>query len=191
MTMHKRLATTAAVAILAATAAQAQLFGDEIGTDLDYDRFNTGFGESGYYDALDRDDDALLNEGEYATGLYADYDRDNDLQITEEEFGLGTNRYFGDAYEGGVFTDYDADQSGYLDQSEFGGFYQSDYRDTYTGLDADADGFLNADEYGTGLYGAADVNQDQVITIDEEGWFEGWFDGDDVEAEVEEVGDIM
>jgi hypothetical protein len=183
--------TAAAAALMMSGAAQAQLFGDEMGTDLDYDRFNTGFAESGYYGGLDRDDDALLSENEFATGLYADYDRDNDLQITEEEYGLGTERYFGEGYTGGAFADYDADASGYLDQSEFGGFYGTDYEGYYTGLDTDADGFLSEDEYSTGLYSRADANQDQVITIEEEGWFEGWFDGDDVTAEVEEVGDIL
>ena len=190
MTFKKYLAATAIV-LVGASAAQAQLFGDEVGTDLDLDRFNTGFGESGYYDAIDTDDDALLSESEYATGLYADYDRDNDLQITEDEFGLGTGRYFGDGYAGGAFTDYDADQSGYLDQSEFGSFYGTDYEGYYTGLDTDQDTFLNQDEYSADLYGRADANQDQIITIDEEGWFEGWFDGNDVEAEVREVGEVF
>ena len=191
MTFTKHLAITATVALLGASAAQAQMFGDEIGTDYDYDTFNTGFGGTGYYDALDTDDDSLLSTNEYATGLYADYDRDNDRQINEEEFGLGTDRYFGDGYAGGAFADYDLDQSGYLDQSEFGGFYEADYGDTFTGLDTDQDTFLSSDEYSTGLYGAADRNQDQVITVDEEGFFEGWFDGDDVEAEIREVGDVL
>ncbi len=190
MTFTKHLAATAVAALLGTTAASAQMFGDTYGTDYDYDTFNTGFGETGYYDALDTDDDALLSQNEYATGLFADYDRDNDLQITEDEFGLGTGRYFGDGYAGGAFTDYDLDSSGYLDQSEFGGFYDADYADTYTGLDTDQDTFLSADEYSTGLYGSADVNQDKVITIDEEGWFEGWFDGDDIEAEIQQVGEV-
>ena len=171
-------------------AANAQLFGDEYGTDLDTVRFNEGFGSTGYYDALDTDDDTFLNRSEYATGLYADYDRDNDLQITEDEFGLGTERYYGTGYTGGAFADYDRDASGYLDQSEFGEYYGTEYTGYYDDLDTDDDELLSAEEYGSGLYGAADANQDQVITIDEEGWFEGWFDGDDVEAEITEVGEV-
>ena len=185
------LATSAAAALLVATSAGAQIFGDEIGTDYDYDTFNSGFGETGYYDALDADDDDLLSENEYATGLYSDYDRDDDVLISEEEFGLGTERYYGGAYDGGAFSDYDTDADGFLNQQEFGGFYGTEYGDSFTGYDADADGFLNSDEYSTGLYGMADRDQDQVVTIEEEGIFEGWFDGDDVEAEIEEVGDVL
>ena len=190
MTITRHIAATAVAALLGATAAQAQIFGDEIGTDYDYDGFNRGFGESGYYDAIDTDDDELLSENEYATGLYADYDRDNDVLISEEEFDLGTERYRGGAYEGGAFSEYDADADGFLNQEEFGGFYETEERESYASYDADADGFLNADEYSTGLYGAADRDQDQVITVEEEGWFEGWFDGDDIEAEVQEVGEV-
>ena len=135
MTTTKHLAAAvSAAALLTAGAASAQMFGDTYGTDYDYDTFNTGFGESGYYDALDTDDDALLSEGEYTTGLYADYDRDNDVLISEEEFGLGTDRYYGGAYDGGLFTDYDADADGFLNQEEFGGFYETEYRQNYTGL---------------------------------------------------------
>lgn len=191
MTLRKHLTATAAATLLAATAANAQLFGDEIGTDLDSSRFNQGFAETGYYGALDTDEEDGLSENEFATGLYADYDRDNDLQITEEEFGLGTERYFGGEYAGGAFGDYDADASGYLDQQEFGGFYGTDYEGYYTGLDTDTDGLLSEEEYSTGLYDTADLDDDQVITIEEEGFFEGWFDGDDVTAEIEEVGEVL
>ena len=190
MTITKYLAAASAAALLTAGAASAQLFGDEVGTDYDYNTFNAGFGESGYYDALDTDDDSLLSENEYSTGLYADYDRDNDVLISEEEFDLGTERYYGDGYGGGLFTDYDADADGFLNQEEFGGFYETEYRETYTGYDTDADGFLSSDEYSTGLYGAADRDQDQVLTVEEEGWFEGWFDGDDIDAEVMDVGEV-
>ena len=190
MTIAKYLAAASAAALLTAGAASAQLFGDEIGTDYDRDTFNTGFGESGYYDALDTDDDALLSENEYSTGLFADYDRDNDVRISEEEFGLGTDRYYGGGYGGGLFTDYDADADGFLNQEEFGGFYETEGREAYADLDADQDTFLDADEYSTGLYDAADRDQDEILTVEEEGFFEGWFDGDDVETEVMEVGEV-
>jgi hypothetical protein len=82
------------------------------------------------------------------------------------------------------------DDSGYLETTEFGEFYGNDYADYYAGLDADDDDFLSYDEYGTGLYNAADYDQNQVITIEEEGWFEGWFDGDDLEAEIKSAGEV-
>ena len=187
MTMHKRLAVSAAAALLATTAANAQMFGDDYGTDLGYDQFEAGFGETGYYDAWDTDDDAGLTEGEFGSGIYADWDTDNDLQITEEEWQVGTERWYGADYEGN-FTEWDADESGFIDQEEFGGGWDSTY---YSEWDTDEDSVLNEEEFGTGLYNTADLDQDQVITVQEEGWFEGWFDGDDVEAEIEEVGDVL
>ena len=36
-----------------------------------------------------------------------------------------------------------------------------------------------------------DLNEDKVLTVEEEGWFEGWFDGDDIEVELDEVGDVL
>jgi hypothetical protein len=186
-----KFALTTTAATLLATAATAQMFGPDYGSDLDYNRFNEGLTGTGYYEVIDINDDMLIDQSEYSRGLYRDYDRDRDLQITDEEFGMGYGRYFGeDMYDANTFTTYDMDQSGYLDQTEFGEFYGNEYGDYYAGLDADTDGFLNTDEYSTGLYNAADYDQNQVITIEEEGWFEGWFDGDDVEAEIESIGDV-
>ena len=192
MTIMKTFAlTTAAAALIGASAASAQVFGDEIGTDYGYDGFERGFAETGYYDALDRDGDEMLSENEYATGLFTDYDRDADMMVSEDEFATGTQRYMGDAYDGGQFADYDANADGMVDRSEFRNFYGTEYTSMYTGADGDADGMLNRDEYGSSVYNTADADRDQVITIEEEGFFEGWFDGDDIEARVREVGDLM
>lgn len=186
----KTFALTTAAALLLAGTASAQMFGDTYGTDLDMDRFNTGFGETGYFDALDRDNDGMLNESEYATGLYYTFDMDRDLQITEDEYLTGAQRYYGADYEVTPFTDYDIDGSGYLSQNEFRPLYDSGYNDDFVSFDGDGDGMLTSEEYSAGFYNRADANQDMVITIEEEGFFEGWFDGDDIEAEIETVGDV-
>jgi hypothetical protein len=186
-----KIALYASAATLIAGTASAQMFGGTYGTDLDYDRFNTGLSETGYYGALDRNDDMMLDRSEYATGLYADYDTDNDMMISNDEFEMGYGRYMGmDGYDSEMFGTYDANADGFLTQEEFGTYYGDNKIDYYDSMDADADGFLNEDEYSTGLYNAADLDQDQVLSIEEEGWFEGWFDGDDIEVEVESVGEV-
>jgi hypothetical protein len=171
--------------------ASAQMFGNDFGADLDYDRFSTGFGESGVYDAFDYNDDTFLDREEYRTGLFADFDRDGDRMLTGDEFEAGYNRYAlreGAAeYSPTMFEDYDGDSSGALEVGEFDTYYTDNFGDDFAGFDTDADGLLNYDEYGTGLYNAADRDRDQVLTIEEEGWFEGWFDGNDWDAEVESV----
>ncbi|SDY92581.1 hypothetical protein [Citreimonas salinaria] len=154
--------------------------------ELSETEFQTGFAESGTFDAWDRDDDTFLSEGEFATGTFADWDTDNDLQITEEEYTVGAERWYGPDYNT-PYTDWDADESGYIDRTEFGEGWDSDY---YTAWDEDEDSLLSEDEYTAGVYDSADLNDDYVVTVEEEGWFEGWFDGDDVEAEIEEVGDV-
>jgi hypothetical protein len=154
---------------------------------LTTDEFRTGFDQSGMYNAWDRDGTPGISEGEFGTGLYHNWDRNRDLQITEDEYTTGAERWYGTDYDR-TFADYDTDTSGYIDQSEFGAGWDNEY---YSQWDTDGDAALTEDEYATGLYGRADANQDQVITVEEEGWFEGWFDGDDVEAEIENVGDVL
>ena len=185
-----KFALTSTAAVLLAGTASAQMFGPTYGSDLDRGMFDEGFAQTGYYGALDRNDDTMLDQSEYARGLYADFDRDNDLQISEDEYTLGTQRYRGADYEMSPFADYDADQSGFLTQEEFGGLYDSGYNDDFVSFDGDGDGMLTSQEYSAGMYDRADLDRNQMISIEEEGFFEGWFDGDDIEAEIESVGDV-
>ena len=185
MTMHKYFAAAATAALLA-TPVSAQMFGEDHGTDLTQERFQTGFGETGAYGAWDRDDNAMLDENEFATGVYSTWDADNDLRITEREFEAGADRWFGEDFET-AFSDWDADGDGVINQRDFAENWDRDY---YAEWDVNRDEMLDEQEFGSGVYETADLDSDQVITIEEEGWFEGWFDGDDIEAEIEEVGDI-
>lgn len=159
---------------------------DDGNLELSETEFETGFAETGTFDAWDRDGDAALSDGEFATGTFADWDTDNDLEITEEEYGIGTERWYGPDYDT-PFTDWDADASGVIDRTEFGEAWDNDY---YTAWDEDDDSLLSEDEFTTGIYDTVDYDDDYVITVEEEGWFEGWFDGDDLEAEIQEVGDV-
>jgi Ca2+-binding EF-hand superfamily protein len=160
---------------------------DDGNLELSTREFNAGFSATGSHEAWDRDGDAGLNEGEFATGMFSRWDMNNDLQISENEYTAGSDRWY-DASFNTPFTDYDVDSSGYIDRSEFGGAWQND---TFTVWDGDSDGLITNDEFSTGAFNNADLDSDKVITVEEEGWFEGWFDGDDVEAEIEEVGDVM
>lgn len=154
--------------------------------ELSEDEFHTGFSDTGTFDAWDRDNDGFLNDGEFATGTFADWDADNDLEITEDEYNIGTDRWYGANYNT-PYTDWDADSSSSIDRTEFGDAYDNN---DYTTWDTDGDSLLSEDEYNTGLYGTVDRDKDYVVTVEEEGWFEGWFDGNDVTAEIEEVGDV-
>ena len=186
MYLKKHFVLTTAAAMLVSTAATAQIFGDEFGTDLTQENFNRGFAETGTFEAWDTDADAGLNENEFATGVFAEWDRDNDLVLTETEYSTGAERW--GANDNAVFADADVDTSGLIERAEFRDTWDTNY---YAGWDRDADNVLNQEEFGTGLYQAADANQNQVITVQEEGWFEGWFDGNEVEAEIQEVGDVL
>lgn len=155
--------------------------------ELSSREFNAGFASTGIHDAWDRDDEVGLNEGEFATGMYSRWDADDDLRISDEEFKAGTDRWYDSSFNT-PFTDFDVDSSGYIDRSEFGNAWQND---TFTVWDGDSDGLITPDEFSTGAFNSADLDGDEVITVEEESWFEGWFDGDDVEAEIQEVGDVM
>ncbi len=155
--------------------------------ELNESEFNAGLSESGTYNAWDSDETAGLSEGEFATGMYSDWDADNDRQISEEEFNAGSERWYGSDYEG-TFANYDTDESGFVDTNEFGSSWDNDY---YAGWDTNDDSLLDENEFNTGVYGTVDTDDDKVVTIEEEGWFEGWFDGDDVEAEIRDVGEVL
>ncbi len=185
-------AALAAVLMIPA-ASQAEMSWSHTAWDSDGDmeitdsEFATGFSDSGTYGALDRDGDMALNESEFATGFYSNWDMDDDPRVTEAEYDAGVDRWYGSEYNT-PFSDYDLDSSGYIDGREFGEGWDSGY---YRQWDVDGDSVLTEAEYSTGVFNNADLDSDQVITVEEEGWFEGWFDGDDIEAEVEEVGDII
>ncbi|SFG93861.1 hypothetical protein SAMN04488020_10550 [Palleronia marisminoris] len=183
---------TTALVIPAASFGQTESFtytdwDNDGNLELTESEVSAGLSDSGTFDAWDRDEEAGLNEGEFATGMFASWDTDNDVQITEEEYTAGTERWYGTDYAT-PFSDYDTDTSGYIDRTEFGSAWDSSY---YTQWDADDDSLLSEEEYGAGVYDSADLDTNQVITVEEEGFFEGWFDGDDVEAEIQEVGDVM
>ncbi len=182
----RNMLTATTAALLIALPVSAQMY-EGFDRDAGFEGFRTGLDETGRFVASDRDQDGMLNEGEFATGMFADWDTDDEFGISEEEYGMGAARYHGDDY-GMTFADFDTDQSGLIDQSEFGANWDTEY---YTTWDTDADGLLSNDEYSEGYYNAADRDQDKVITVEEEGFFEGWFDGDDVTAEIEEVGDVL
>ncbi len=186
MKLRNLMTTASAVVLLAAAPAAAQMF-EGYNSTTGYDGFNSGFADTGYYDAWDSDGSMSLSESEFATGMFSDWDSDGELGITEAEYGMGVNRWYGDDYAM-TFADYDTDGSGVIDQSEFGANWDSDY---YASWDGDGNSELSDVEYTEGLYNTADRDRDTVISIEEEGWFEGWFDGDDVEAEIEQVGSFM
>jgi hypothetical protein len=188
----KTFALTTSTAILLAGAATAQMFGPDYGTDLDTTRFSEGLAGTGIYEIIDINEDQYIDRDEYGYGLYADYDLDGDSEITDTEFERGYTRYRGDSevYDANMFSQYDADESGYLDYTEFDGYYGDNEDFYFSGADMDMDERLDFNEYGTGLYNAADYDENQVLTIEEEGFFEGWFDGDDLEAEIQSLDEV-
>lgn len=84
-----------------------------------------------------------------------------------------------------TFAEYDIDRSGYIEPAEMRDGWDDS---SFTQWDSIGDGSLDSNEFGSGLYNAADADRDQVITFEEEGWFECWFDGEDVDAELRDVG---
>lgn len=156
--------------------------------ELTQSEFTAGFEEAEVFDAWDRDDTVGLTREEFGAGLYSAWDTDDDLQITEAEYDVGTERWYGADYDT-PFTEWDADASGYIDTTEFREAWDTpEYG--YATWDTDADELVTETEFTTGVYDRVDLDDDMVVTIEEEGWFEGWFDGDDIEAEVQEVGEV-
>ncbi|MEY8837809.1 hypothetical protein AB9K41_02085 [Cribrihabitans sp. XS_ASV171] len=181
-----RLMTATATAALLSVPASAALW-DDYDNQSGYDGFESGMSEMGVYDGWDSDNDGNLAEGEFATGMYSSWDTNDDAAISEQEFTAGNERWYG-ADNDADFDAWDEDGSGAIEQQEFGANWNSDY---YSEWDGNGDGVLNDSEFNEGVYNTADLDDDQYIEIEEEGFFEGWFDGDDIEAEVEEVGDVM
>ncbi len=104
------------------------------------------------YESWDNDSNATLDETEFNSavadiGYYDNWDTDSDGFLTEDEWNVGTNEYF---------EDYDS----------FG---------TYSDWDTDLDGRIGGSEFGTGLYGVVDHNDNNLIEEDE---YDIWYDDD-------------
>jgi hypothetical protein len=184
MTLRKTLATTAVAALLAGPAA-AQMMDGDYATE---DQFITSYAETDHFEAWDQNDDMYLDHEEVATGLYTDWDADDDGQLTEAEFDQGVSDWFdGDGVIDDDFAEWDANDDGYIGEDEFA----TNWSDVeVTGWDNDGDGLYSEEEFGSTVYNTADVDGNYRIDIEEEGFFEGWFDGDNVEAEIERVGNL-
>ncbi len=185
------LALTTALAVPAMSLAAANWqytdWDSDGNMEMSNQEFSKGMSEDGTFSRWDSgDSEPGLSKREFASGIYTDLDRNHDSRISGDEYDAGAKRWFGNDYDVS-FSDWDADQSGYIDTNEFRSGWDNDY---FNAWDPDTDANISEDEFNTGLYNTVDANQDKVITVEEEGWFEGWFDGDNVEAEIEDVGDI-
>jgi hypothetical protein len=178
--------TTTAIAALIAGSASAQMMEGDYATE---DQFLASYADTDHFEAWDQNDDMYLDHEEVATGLYTDWDADNDMQLSEAEFNEGVEDWFdGDGVIETEFSDWDGDGDGYVGQDEFAtGWSDVDVSGTW---DDDGDGLYSEQEFGSTVYNAADLDGNYRIDIEEEGFFEGWFDGDNVEAEIEQVGSL-
>lgn len=90
------------------------------------------------------------------TYVYSDYDTDATPGLTDTEFGT---------YSADVFGRYDTDRDMMLSEEEYGLFNNEvgPFDEPFEAWDREPDGFLTEDEFGTGLYGAYDTNNDLLI----------------------------
>ena len=177
--MKTKFFTGAALAlILAGNPVLAQEWADwdtDADLGLTEEEFTAGATEQDVFGGWDADESGVLDEDEFYGGVYNSWDMDDDLQVSEAEFGENDIGWFTEADYGdteyGDYGYWDTDASGYIDEEEYGaGIYDTGLYDRWAG---DADGIYEEDFYG-GIYGAADYNQDAMLTEDEGGWFD-WF----------------
>lgn len=184
MTLRTTLAGTAIAALIASPAAAQMLEGDY----QTEDQFINAYADTEHFEAWDQNDDAYLDHDEIATGLYTDWDTDNDGRLTQSEFDQGVSDWFdGDGVIDDEFAEWDADGDGYVGESEFSENWSEV---EMTNWQDDGDGRYTEEEFASNVYNTADLDGNYRIDIEEEGFFEGWFDGDDVEAEIERIGPL-
>lgn len=113
--------------------------------------------------------------GYNACGTYGYIDRDNDGWVESDEWN---------AYRAGAYNYWDADADGRIERNEFmncwygGGFYPAayynrDYGNYYwSAFDANADGYLSADEYwSANAWARLDVNRNGRLDANEYRWW--------------------
>lgn len=189
MTLRPTATAVGLVALLASGGALAAVeweFSDWDGDgnlELTEREFTTRATELGLYDEWDVDNDDLLDEDELYGGLYDTWDLDGDGLIGEDEFGESVERWFTETdYD---FAAWDADDDGFLDEDEFrAAIAETGLYDTWIG---DAEG-IGEEQFYSGYYEVADLDDDDVLTEDEFGWFEDTL-GTDVAAET--IGDPL
>lgn len=116
------------------------------------------------YGRWDANRDTRLDETEFYTGLYSVFDTNRDRRVTQNEFNRGWRNWgIGDRQVS--YGMVDANNDGFLDANEFRtGFDRLSYYDRW---DADRDGLLAQNEFNTGMYDVWDADSDGVLAQNE------------------------
>jgi len=107
-----------------------------------------------------------LTSDEFAEGVFGLWDADQDDQLTENEWNEGTSRWFNSDADTGVYGEWDADADGALTRDEFRTAFAD--RGGFAEWDASEDGLIDETEFGDGLFGILDDNDDGFL--DENEW---------------------
>lgn len=133
--------------------------------------FTEGARQAGVYSDWDADASGDVSEDEFYDGVFSSWDADDDGTITENEFASAGQGWFEDD-ELSSFDAWDTNDDGVLEQDEFDTVANN--TEVYGSWDADADAAVDEDELYTGLYDTADYDDDEVVTEEDDGWFD-WF----------------
>lgn len=172
----KTFGATALAAILTSSIALAAAewtysdFDSDGNLELTEQEFTTGLSDNDVFSDWDSDGNSELSDDEFYDGVFSSWDEDDDGIVTENEFYTAGDGWFEDD-EYSEFSAWDSDGDGEITDTEF------EEATADSGLFEDwagDDSVIGEDELYDGLYDTADLDDDDVIEEDEDGWFD-WF----------------
>ena len=145
-----------------AVAFDCQQWDQDANQELTQEEWMGGLQNAMVVSEWDANADQQIDETEFYDNLWTTWDADASGDLTENEFNEAADAWYGDA-DYGTYGDWDADGDGVLTESEWEqGFNNYDLFDEWNTNDDD---YLSMDEFGEGLYGVADMDDDEVVTI--------------------------
>lgn len=152
--------------------------GKEYGSFADYDadennfltarELTRGLEDREFYGEWDKNDDQMLDEREFAAHFYTVVDVNEDDRIDRDEFEFVKANF--DQFSDTTFSKWDKNKNDWLDNDEF--FTQVEDAEVFDDWDTNDTDNVEYNEYGKGVVGMWDGNDDGFLELDEFGFEE-------------------
>ena len=172
--MKARLAALAAATALShgpATAQGLETWDADASGTISETEFADGFRGVGLFSDWDADGDGLIGSSELAAGLYGFWDANGDGDLSVAEWDSAVDFWFGEDDVNLAVSAWDADGDGVISEFELADALGD--AELLARLDSDEDDLLDESELSAGLFGLAGGDDDDALSVEEDGLLTG------------------